>query len=404
MENKTSHRKISVYHIALLLVLLTVFFRGPTFFRLFSTSFGAIRLNYILLLTAFILIVRRITRRESIIIILMIIGLLLNVFIVGIINFDYIVYVLQAFIYYFVLMNIVKSNKIKSYGLFKILSLMLFLIEILVLIEVLTGFLFFHINPPYIINNSYDYYRGYLFFYNSNNLSLFLISLYLLILFYKIQKSNYKLFMAIQTSILIVILILNDSNISLLALFFISAFIIFNRFTQIFRKKIHRSHFTRAILVFICLLIGIGILIELGFFRFILDNVYMSYQYDGRFQIYRDALNVFFNNPFGIGLGQSDLFFQTNVHFVVMQLIVELGVIGLLILFLYFYNILRILLSVKKGDLFSLMVNLYLLLLPFLSVQVSRILSDNALILIWAFFFTYSNYEYNKRFLALGGY
>lgn len=398
-DNLVINKKLLYMYLIYFLIIITVFFRGPTFFNLFPTSLGNIRLNYLIVFFLFLLNIK--LNRKNIIFIITVLFILFSNMLFNSSNFklDYLIYTFQAIAYYFIWINIVNEKFI--YKIFSINNMLLIVLETMAIFEALFGKLLFHSSPPYNLNTIYsEYGRSYLFFYNSNNLSLFLLSLYILTLGYNLNKKRHGKYILFHFVMLISLFIINDSKLSLLILVISTVFFVFKTYLLDIKNKNLKN-----IIITTCMITGVFIwltyyivnnyLLFNNFINVSLSNIY----YDTRFQIYLDAIETFLNNPFGIGLGYSDYYFSTNVHSFILQLIVELGITGVIVWIIYFGAVLKLNLNdLNLLDKFiASSIKYYILLFPVISIQVSRVISDNALICIWALYIAILRYYSNNN-------
>ncbi|MFC4557935.1 O-antigen ligase family protein [Virgibacillus kekensis] len=392
------------------LLLLSILFRGPTFFKIFSSSFGEIRISYLLLFflsfVVFFILKHKITIIEFIIFVTIFITILLNMLLLQTYNIEYLVYVLQAFAYYYILSALVRLISINE--LYKKCNIMLIVFGIMSVYEILTGKLFFHIVVPYEINSFSIYERAYLFFYNGNNLSLFLLSLYVIVLGYNLIEKNKTKYLLAQQVLLFFIFIMNDSKLSLVVFLVTTALFFIKKYTYDFKRKNWK-----LILYGICSVFIIMLLIKnyfdsnIHFINVFFDNAQVNITNDPRFDLYSNAIQTFYSNPLGIGLGNSDYYFSTNVHSIIIQFIVEIGIFGLIFWILYYFFVLKDnLKNIKYNDKFMAnVIRYYVVLFPIISMQVSRVISDNALVFMWALFlvllkyYTSSKFEFRKETL-----
>lgn len=394
-------KKLYISSIVILL-FLCILFRGPTLFNIFPSNISGIRVNYILLLLAavimFILNNFKIHLKTGLIYLFFLIIIFTHNILSQTFNVEYLIYFMQILLSYYVLSGLI--NKIKRDNLLKTLSIGIYAVIFMSIYEILTGNLLFHSSTPYEINNITSYNRAYLFFYNGNNLSLFILSVYFLTLGYNINKNKY-VDLLIQFVLCSFIFLINDSKISLATIIIFTSIILITKFKNDFQKQNWFSLIFGFSVISICLIITISYINKnKRFINIFIENANTNISNDPRINLYEDAISTFFDYPWGIGIGQSDVYFSTNIHSIIFQVIVEIGIFGLLLWIFYYGLILNIRFDrLKKEDkLIANIVKSSLLLFPILSMQISRLISDNALIMLWMLFLSlFVYYTKNKR-------
>ncbi|WHX40386.1 O-antigen polymerase [Mesobacillus sp. AQ2] len=385
------------------LLFLSILFRGPTFFKILPSSIGSIRISYLILFIlcfiTFFLLKYKIPIIEFFVFSLIFIIVLLNMLFLQAFNFEYLIYLLQVFMYYYILCGLIKIITINE--LFEKGNIILLIFGIMSVYEILSGKLFFHNLIPYEINNISSFDRAYLFFYNGNNLSFFLLTLYILLLGYNITEKNKTKYVIIYQFLLLFIFIMNDSKLSLFVFIISTLLVLYKRSFQTLRAKNWKTIFygiSSAIIIFF--LIKKYINSNLSFFNAFFNSAKFNLLNDPRIDLYSSAIVTFYKNPLGIGLGNSDYYFSTNVHSIIFQFIVEFGLFGLIFWIFYYFLVMvaDIRINNYNQNFIAGVIRYYLLIFPLISMQVSRVISDNALVFLWALFIALLKYFSNKNF------
>lgn len=374
-----------VEKLVLFLMFVTFLLRGTTFLQIISTHIYGLRISYILVVVSLFVILLKKRKKTTYKQIVFTMFLFIFVFISSLINQSfnnqYIVFLITVIALYKIWELLVLSIDMKVITSW--LLALLILTELFSLLEIIVGKSLFHSYFPYSFNSIFS--RAFVFFFNPNNLSLFLVLLTAFIVF---TRKISGIFFYINCTFEYFILLSNDSKLSIIVLTGLVIYFL-----------VKHTHISTKVFIYVVIFVFV-IFTTLKMFPEINDWLQKAIasteksfenqtQVDPRFVIYREAIRSSFQNPLGIGLGASDEAFQTNVHSVLLQLLVELGIFGYIIWFLYYSFFLRILLMVFREKIYLIdlkAIVVFVLLIPVLSSQVSRMISDMNLMSIWMLF------------------
>jgi len=372
-SNFKIERNVLISEISLFCLLLSIFFRGTKFFIFFPTALMGVRFQFVLIITSFVLSLlasRTLPRLTFLVTSGIVSAVLFNILIAQKANLEYLFYMALALMSLFVWSAIMKFISLKTITNF--LSWALILIETLAILEITYGVAFFHEKFPYVYRSTFN--RSFLFQFNPNNLSMLIAMtlIYLVIM-------NIRL-----TSILLLslgalfIMFSNDSKLSIISTFSVLA---------IYMARNAKSKFWTISIVFSTAIVLIASVTSirttvLSFAESFFHSLSLQRYLDPRFGIYSDSLASSVENIFGIGFGNADYFLMTNTHSFLLQIIVEFGVLGYSFWFLY-YALVGVSTFIARHKMTSYALGIFLLYIPLFSSQVSRMLTDIPIMIIW---------------------
>ena len=361
--------------IILLLLVSSNFFRGQTFFNIINSQIFGIRIQYLLIFLAFLFIKSMKHKIKTIFSLLIVfIILLVNYFFSYYYNISYLIYIGSFIVLISTWKYILGCQKRKI--ITKAINAFLTFVIILGLYEIVRDTTLFHNAPPYVFNSVYH--RAFLFFFNPNNYSYFLLNLYIAKLYIEDNYYfNYK--DCIYAGAITYILICNTSRLSL----FVFLVIISIQILLTVRKSYLK-------------LLAIAFIFSIFIFSYdvsdqlinIISNIggIDDLTGDTRFYLYKNVIDSIFIHPLGLGMGSGDIMLSTAVHSIIFQVIFEFGWIGLIFWVSYYFYLMYLLLKRFK-DKRSATIIIYSMTLPITSMQVSRILSDTSLLFIASYFY-----------------